>query len=475
MWKSGRYGGWKEDGERDSRQVSRMYLAKERMKQITCLTAVLAWAFATYVRADNVDDYVKLQMERQRLPGLSLAIVRDGQVVKVQSYGLANVELNAAATFDTVYKIGSLSKPFIATGIMLLAADGKLALTDSIGKFLERAPDTWNGVTVQHVLSHTSGLAREAPGFDALKVQPDIDVIRSAYGGALAFSPGERWQYSNLGYFVLAEIISRASGKPWPEFLTERVFRPLGMTATRVTDTTAIVANRASGYVVRNGEYENAPAILTVRPSGALLSNVRDLLRWDAALNERRLLPSSTLDVMWTPVTLRNGENARYGLGWQLDGEDVDRMIHHPGTIAGFQADYARFPGHNLSVIVLTNQEMAFPARIAAGVAALYEPTLVPPRIPVQVNPAVLSQYIGRYRLVRGGVVTVEIRGGALRIHSDTTGNDALLQSESPTSFFANSGDPRLRYVFNREANGRVSGLSIVQDEREVDTGERTP
>lgn len=444
------------------------------MKRIAYMTAALALMLTTHASADQIDDYVKLQMEKQHIPGLSLAVVKDGQIVKLQSYGVANIELNVAATSDTIYKVGSLSKPFIATGIMLLAADGKVALTDNIVKFLDGAPDAWKGVTVQHVLSHTSGLVREAPGFNPLKVQDDADVIKSVYGVALAFPPGEKWQYSNLGYFVLAEIISKASGKPWPEFLADRVFRPLGMTATQVTNMTAIVPNRASGYAVRNNQYQNASIILAVRPSGALLSSVTDLLRWDAALSNGSLLPRSILEVMWTPAKLRSGETARYGLGWQLDGESPDRMIHHQGSIAGFQADYARFPDHKLSVIVLANQEIALAAPIAAGVAALYEPKLVPPRIPVQVNPTVLSQYVGRYRLARG-MLAVELRGVRLHMHNDVTGADGLLQPESPTSFFADSGDPRLRYVFHREPDGSVAGVSIVQGDREVDSGERIP
>ena len=431
-------------------------------------------AFPTHARSDQVDDYVRHQMVTQHIPGLSLAVVKNGEVVKLQSYGLANIELNVPATSETVYKIGSLSKPFIATGIMLLVAEGKLSLSDSIVRFLDGAPASWAGITVRQVLSHTSGLVREAPGFDPLKAQPDADVIRSAYNVAPAFSPGERWQYSNLGYFVLAEIISKASGKAWPDFLAERVFQPLAMTATQVTNSALIVRNRANGYVVRDDEYQNAPVMLAVRPSGALLSSVADLLRWDAALNDGRMPPRSMLEAMWTPAKLSSGDNVRYGLGWQLDGESPNRMIHHPGTIAGFQADYARFPEHKLSVIVLANQEVALPVQIVIGVATLYEPDLIPPRIPVQMNPAVLAQYAGRYRLA-GGLVSVEFRDGGLRLHSGVTGADALLQPESPTSFFADTGDPRLRYVFHREPDGRVSGFSILEGDKEVDHGQRTP
>jgi CubicO group peptidase (beta-lactamase class C family) len=445
------------------------------MKRVASITAGLVLVAATHSRADQVDDYVKLQMERQHIPGVSLAVVKDGRIVKLQSYGLANIELGVAATSGTVYKIGSLSKPFIATGVMLLVADGKLALTDSIGKFLEGAPDAWNAITVQQVLSHTGGLLREAPGFDPFKVQRDAEVIRSAYGTALAFRPGERWQYSNLGYFILAEIIRKASGRLWEDFLADRVFGPLGMTATRITDVTAIVANRASGYAVRNDQYQNAPVMLAVRPSGALLSNVTDLLRWDAALASGKVLPPPTLEAMWTKAKLTSGQTVRYGLGWQLDGEGPDRMIHHPGSIAGFQADYARFPEHKLSVIVLANQDLALPVAIAVKVATLYDPTIVPPRIPVQVNPAVLSQYVGRYRLAQGDVLTVESRDGGLRAQNDATSADMVLEPESPTTFFADRGDPRVRYVFQREPDGRVTGLSIVQDDREVSSATRLP
>ena len=129
---------------------------------------------------------------------------------------------------DTVYKIGSVSKQFIATGIMLLVQDGKVAVDDKVSKYLEGTPSTWQAITLRHLLTHTSGLVREGPGFDPYKVQPDIDVIKTAYPLPLQFKPGDKYEYSNLGYFVLAEIIHKVSGKPWGDFLTERVFAPLG-------------------------------------------------------------------------------------------------------------------------------------------------------------------------------------------------------------------------------------------------------
>ena len=129
------------------------------------------------------------------------------------------LELNVPARADTVYKIGSVSKQFISAGILLLAQEGKLSLDDPISKYLDGTPETWKPITIRHLLTHTSGIVREAPGFDPLKVQSDADVIKTAYSLPLRFTPGEKWEYCNVGYFSLAEIIRKVSGKPWGRLL----------------------------------------------------------------------------------------------------------------------------------------------------------------------------------------------------------------------------------------------------------------
>jgi D-alanyl-D-alanine carboxypeptidase len=139
---------------------------------------------------------------------------------------------------------------------MLLAQDGKLTVDDPVGRFLPDAPEAWSGITLRHLLSHTAGLIREAPAFQPFTIQPDIDVVRSAYPRPLQTKPGEKYAYSNVGYFALAEIITRVSGRPWPEFIRERVFAPSGMTATRTT-TTDPLPNKAKGY---SGNDRLAPA-----------------------------------------------------------------------------------------------------------------------------------------------------------------------------------------------------------------------
>jgi CubicO group peptidase (beta-lactamase class C family) len=252
---------------------------------------------------------------------------------------------------------------------MVLAQDGRLSVDDPIGKHIDGVPESWQAVTLRHFLTHTSGVLREGPAFDALKLQPDIDVIRSAFAAPLEFPTGSKYQYCNVCYFSLAEVIARASGKPWDVFLTERVFAPVGMLATRTTTTTALVARRARGYVWRNDRYENAAELLALRPSGAFLSTVLDLAKWDAALYEDRILTKASRDVMWKPMPLTDGRVSPYGFGWQLGAVDGHRRVHRGGSLPGFRAEMARFPDDRLTVIVLTNADGAVPEEIAAGVA----------------------------------------------------------------------------------------------------------
>jgi D-alanyl-D-alanine carboxypeptidase len=331
------------------------------------------------VHADKVDDYIKVQMQRKHIPGLSLAVVKDGRLLKAKGYGLANVETNTPATAETVYKIASISKQFLATGIMLLMQDGKLSLDDKISKYLDGTPDTWKDITVRHLLTHTSGLVEDPPGFEPYKVQPDADVIKLAYATKLLFAPGEKFSYSNLGYFVLAEIIHKVSGKPWSELITERLFAPAGMIATRTTTTTDIVAHRASGYEWRKDKLENAENWVAVRPSGAFLTTVLDMAKWDVVLNSESILKSSLREQMWTPVKLNDGTTVPYGFGWGLTPWQGHKRVAHNGGLPGFLSDYEHFIDDKLTVIVMINSTSADPGKIALNVAGFYVPALAPP------------------------------------------------------------------------------------------------
>jgi D-alanyl-D-alanine carboxypeptidase len=340
-----------------------------RFRRLATLVVVLVCATSAAARADKVDDHVRAEMARSKVPSVSLAVIRNGQLVKIQGYGLADVERQVSATPDTVYKIGSVSKQFIATGIMMLVQDGRLSLEDPVSKHLQGTPASWTGITIRHLLTHTSGLVREGPAFDPFKIQSDADVVRSAYPLPLRFEPGTKWEYCNTGYFALADIIRTVSGQPWSDYLNAKVFQPSGMTSTRPTSATDPM--RAVGYAGEDNR-DVAPDWPAVRPSGAFLSTVRDLVKWEGVLATNQILTDESRRLMWTAVRLNDGSSYPYGFGWELGERAGRRHIGHGGSLPGFRATYARFPDEGLTVIVLTNADQVDRAAIVKGIADIY-------------------------------------------------------------------------------------------------------
>lgn len=266
--------------------------------------------------ADPVDDYVRGVMAAKKLPGASVAILRSGTVVKIQGYGLANIELDTPATPDTIYQSGSLGKQFTAAGILLLAEDGKLALDDRLAKHFPEGPSTWHRITVRHLLTHTSGL--KDYGSDEIDFRRDYseeDLLKIARSVPLEFEPGTQWSYSNTGYLILGLLTSRLAGKHWSDFQTERIFQPLGMATTRVISERDIVRNRAAGYELDDkGEVKNqewvAPSLNRLA-DGALYFSVKDLAAWEAALHARRFMKPASFEAWWTPASLGAGSPTR--------------------------------------------------------------------------------------------------------------------------------------------------------------------
>lgn len=320
---------------------------------------------------DSVDAFVAVEMARQHVPGVSLAVVRAGKVIKAKGYGFADVERSEPVTPETVFKIGSVSKQFLAAGIMLLAQDGKLSVDDPVSRHLAGTPESWNGITLRHFLTHTSGVLREGPAFNPALAQPDSVIVQSAYARPLQFPTGSKWQYCNVCYFALADIITRVSGTSWDVFSTKRIFAPHGMSSTRTT-TTDPVPRSAKGYRWRDGSYTVAQNYTALRPSGAFLSTVLDLAKWDAALYRNDVLTRATREAMWTPVRLSDGTTHGYGFGWALDTLEGRRVVTHGGSLPGFRAGMTRILEDSLTVIVLTNADGAEPDTFAEGVMRAY-------------------------------------------------------------------------------------------------------
>ena len=343
-----------------------------RARFLTFAVVALWMSAVAAAHADPADDFIRSEMKRQNIPGLAVAVVREGKVIKAAGYGVANLETKEPVTPNTVFKIASVSKQFISTGIMLLVQDGRLAVDDPVGKHIQGIPAAWNAITIRHLLTHTAGLVREPPGFDPFETTSDAELIASAYATPLRSTPGEKWEYSNLGYHILVEIIARTSGRPWSEFIAERVFKPAGLAVTRTT-TTAPLPNKATGYS-DNDKLIDAPDWPAIRAGGAFVSTVLDLVKWDAVLNGESVLKEATRTQMWTPVRLNDGMTTTYGFGWFINQPQNRRQVWHSGGLPGFTAQFHRYLDDHVSVIMLMNSDDADDDGILTGVAELYLP-----------------------------------------------------------------------------------------------------
>jgi len=351
-------------------------------------------AQATSSPADAaVDKAVLTEMKQQRIPGVALGVYRDGQIVKAQGYGLANVELNVHVKPETLFQSGSVGKQFVSMAIMMLVEEGKVNLEDSITNYFPDAPAGWKPIKVKNLLSHTSGLAeyesdaRTKPGapFYLRLDHSEGELLRMIEAMPVENAPGEKWAYRNTNYVLLGMLIHKVTGEFYADFLTQRIFKPLGMNSTRLISEADIIPNRAAGYQIEKGELKNQDWVSPTYNStadGALYFNVLDIAKWDAALYTEKLVKKSSLDQMWTVFKLNDGKPnpGHYGFGWAIDEVNAHRVLEHGGAWQGFTCYIARYLDDRLTVVALTNldSEHSKPAKIVHAVAGIYNPALAP-------------------------------------------------------------------------------------------------
>jgi CubicO group peptidase (beta-lactamase class C family) len=333
-------------------------------------------AQSTSASPDAVASYVRGEMQGQQIPGLALLVCRAGKIVRAEGYGLANVELQVPVKPETIFQSGSMGKQFTATAVMMLVEEGKISLDDRLTKFFPHAPAAWRDVTVRELLSHTAGFGDYPATFNFRKDWTETELLRMVEGIPLAYPPGTAWAYSNLGYLTLGILIHYVTGEFYGDFLQRRIFQPLGMGTTRIISEADIVPNRAAGYRLVKGELKNqewvAPSVNTTA-DGSLYFSIIDLAKWDAALYTEELLKRSSLEKMWAPALLKNGQPNKdgYGFGWFIANRNGHRIISHDGAWQGFQTTITRHIDDQLTVVMLTNLAEAEPGKMAEHVAEM--------------------------------------------------------------------------------------------------------
>ncbi len=431
------------------------------------LTTWIAFA-QTAIAAEKADEFLADYLKEKQIPGCSVMVRHEGKLALCQGYGLANLEHDVRVTPQTIFQSGSIGKQFTAMAVMLLVEDGKIALADPVAKYLD-LPASWSGITVRHLLTHTSGLGDYPEDFSMKADYTEDDLLKMIKAQPLAAAPGEKWSYSNLGYVSLGILIHKVSGEFYGDFLQRRVFAPLGMKSARVISESDIIPHRAAGYRLQQGELKNqnwvSPSV-NATADGGLYLTADDMAKWAEALDNERLLSHAGYEQMWSPVKLNDGSTAPYGFGWGIHKTPTGhRVLEHGGVWQGFAACIARYPDDRLTVAVFCNRVGASARYIAQRFAGAYVPALAPPvHTAKKIDPAILRSYAGDYRLEDRFSITVKAVGD----HLETTwfGEKMIMTPESESAFFEDGSDRTFRFV--KDDKGAVTSLIISVPEELV-------
>jgi CubicO group peptidase (beta-lactamase class C family) len=401
----------------------------------------------------EIDALVSAQIDPHG-PGLALAVVKHGEPIHRMGYGMANLEWKQPIGPDTVLALGSLTKPFTAQAVLLLAAEGKLRLDDPLTDHLPDYPDPGQRITVAHLLTHTSGIPNfiTRPGYWEreswiARTPQELPMLFAQL--LLDFAPGERYSYSNSAYCLLGLLIEQLSGMTYGDFVRARIFAPLGMTHSHYLRHEAVIPRRAAGYEpVAGGAdgYEHARYLNAAYTysAGALGSTLEDLILWDRALHEHRLLDAATQERMQTPVRLTDGRTAGYGLGWGLSTYRGRQVVHHAGGVPGFSSFFGRFVDEELTVIVLSNVAGFDAAGLAAQVSNLALELPAPAHTPVALDASALDRAVGSYADFIGERLEIARDGDALIVTGDL--EERFLPSGATTFYAADAPDIHLRF-----------------------------
>jgi CubicO group peptidase (beta-lactamase class C family) len=348
-------------------------------------TGVVALPMATAAELQQqIDAFVAAEMQKQKIPGVAVGVFAAGEPILMKGYGFANVEHRAPVTPASVFHSASLGKQFTAVAIMLLVEDGRLGLDSSIRTYFPDAPPGWQLITIRHLLTHTSGIAdyfdaMGANGIAAYDSRHDYapDELRGIfYTLPLTFDAGSDFSYSNTGYALLGFLIEKVSGQFYGDLLRDRVFTPLGMPSAAVVSESDIVPGRVAGYELVDGELKNeewyAPTNNTA--DGALYLSLLDYLAWDRALRERAILSAASWAEVLMPTRLNDGRHYPYGFGWNIGESQGAPWYHHSGGWLGFNLIISRYLANGLTIVVLSNLDLAEPAAIVDGIAEIIDP-----------------------------------------------------------------------------------------------------
>jgi len=412
-------------------------------------------------------------------PGFAVFVAKEGQVVYKKVFGLACQEHSVPITPNSLFNTSTLAQTFVGQAIAMLEKQGKLNLDDDVRKFIPEIPDFGTPIKLRHLLYHSSGLRDWLPALqlsgrdkEEVTLEKVLKIIKAQK--KLIFPPGDRSQYSNTNYDLLAETIKRATGKPFSDWAFENIFRPLKMTRTQFRDNyRSILDDQAFSYNFTRSEYLRGIDNLSLTGSHSLFTSVADLAKWLLAIETGTDGSQDIFAKMFSAGKLNNGQSSTFGYGLRIGGNPSRRQVSQSGDWAGSGVILIYYPDQKFGFAVLANWDYTSVTGFASAINSIYLPAAAPPpqkvsppapaKKSVKVRPATLDQYVGDYRLGPRQVITISRTGDQLSL--GVQGQKFPLTTLSETEFLLDFAGVRITFPRNKE--GKVQQLVWKQDETE--------
>jgi len=405
-------------------------------------------------------------------PGATILVARNSQIIYKKAFGMANLEFDIPMEVDDVFRIGSITKQFTAVAILQLMEHGKLNLQDNIIRFIPDYPTQGYKITIEHLLTHTSGIQSYTAMEDymermTLDLKP-AEMIDYFKNQPMKFEPGTKWEYSNSNYFLLGYIIEIITGKTYPDYVEENFFKPLGMNNSLYGSDTRIIKNRVDGYSKGENDFENAKPLSMTQPysAGSIQSTVEDLFKWHQAVHSYKLIKKENLDKAFTRYKLSDGEETDYGYGWGMGYVQGSPTIDHGGGINGFRTFSIYLPDEDVFAAVFSNCECSSPREIAIKLAALTIGKPVNAQTEIKLDEKILETYVGEYEITHEFSFTITREQERLFVQA--TGQEKFeIFAETENKFFLKINDAQLEFI--KDDTGEVNKAILNQGGRQTD------
>ncbi len=410
-------------------------------------------------------------------PGAVVLVAQNGKPLYEKAFGMANIELKVPNKTEYAFCIGSMTKQFTAVCMLQLAQQGKVDLKDDIKKYLPDYNAHGRKITIENLLSHTSGIPSytEIEGFEKniMKDMSKDEMVKSFMNDSLLFEPGTDWSYCNSGYFLAGLIIEKVSGMPFEQYIQKNIFDVLGMTHSYTGSHQRSIPGMVTGYEPADSASSMPASYFSwgwVFTAGYLISTVEDLLKWDEALYTNKLIDQKVMQKAHTNFLLNNGDKANYGFGWALGNYNELNYVTHGGAINGFLSNAFRIPSKHLYVVVLSNNSGVSPndATVQIAFKSAGQPLENPK--PVTLTSAQAKEYEGAYRMHRSGgrLITNSTKEELYRyiffkddsLYSLKTGGSKFAMTYAGNDLFYFKGEYKF-VKFNRDANKKIINLEV--------------